>query len=81
MFMQSSTTLISDLIFKHFMKFILILSFHLIPVRNAACEYLVKNGSHLMTLTRGGDISRILNVILKEAIQSPKNCPVGSGAK
>jgi pimeloyl-ACP methyl ester carboxylesterase len=39
---------------------------HTIPVKNVKCDYLVKDGSHMMTLTRGAEISRIVLEILEE---------------
>lgn len=39
---------------------------HTIPLKNVKCDYLVKGGSHMMTLTRGAEISRIVLEILEE---------------
>lgn len=39
---------------------------HTIPHRNVKYGYLIENGSHMMTLTRGKEISKLLNSILKE---------------
>ena len=38
-----------------------------IPARNVAFDYLVEDGSHMMTLTRADLISEILNGILLES--------------
>ena len=35
-----------------------------IPVRNIECDYLIKDGSHMMVLTRGEEISNLINKIL-----------------
>ena len=35
-----------------------------IPIRNVKYDYLLKNGSHMMALTRGDEISALLNAIL-----------------
>jgi hypothetical protein len=35
-----------------------------IPIRNVKYNYLVKNGSHMMVLTRGVEISKLVNEIL-----------------
>ena len=37
---------------------------HTIPIRNVKYNYMVKNGSHMMVLTKGEEISKILNVVL-----------------
>lgn len=37
-----------------------------IPIRNVTADYVVKNGSHMMTLTKGGEISDIINNILSD---------------
>ncbi len=37
---------------------------HTIPHRNVKYDYLVRRGSHMMTLTRGSEISTLLNEIL-----------------
>ena len=37
---------------------------HTIPIRNVKYDYLVKDGSHMMVLTKGEEISEILNQIL-----------------
>jgi pimeloyl-ACP methyl ester carboxylesterase len=37
---------------------------HTIPVKNVRVDYLVEGGSHMMTLTRAGEISEILGNIL-----------------
>ena len=39
---------------------------HTIPVRNVDYDYLIKDGSHMMVLTRGKEISTLLNKILIE---------------
>ena len=40
---------------------------HTLPLRRIQnSDFIVKNGSHMMTLTRGTEISRILNCILSE---------------
>ncbi|MFN8256541.1 MAG: alpha/beta hydrolase [Bacteroidales bacterium] len=39
---------------------------HTIPARNVKYNYLVKNGSHMMTLTKGEEISKLINIILSE---------------
>ena len=36
-----------------------------IPIRNVKYDYLVPNGSHMITLTRGTEISKLVNEILK----------------
>jgi pimeloyl-ACP methyl ester carboxylesterase len=38
---------------------------HTIPIRNVKCNYKIKKGSHMMTLTRGDEINTIINSILK----------------
>lgn len=35
-----------------------------IPIRNVKCDYIVKNGSHMMVLTRGAEISKLINEVL-----------------
>ncbi len=35
-----------------------------IPIRNLQCDYVLKDGSHMMTLTRAREISGIINEIL-----------------
>ncbi len=37
-----------------------------IPIRNVQYDYLVEKGSHMMTLTRGKEISSLINEILRE---------------
>ena len=37
---------------------------HTIPIRNVSADYIIPNGSHMMTLTRGDEISAILDEIL-----------------
>ncbi|MEZ5071272.1 MAG: hypothetical protein R2751_09945 [Bacteroidales bacterium] len=37
---------------------------HTIPIRNVSFDFLVEGGSHMMVLTRGEEISRIINEIL-----------------
>ena len=37
---------------------------HTIPIRNVTCDYLVSEGSHMMVLTRSGEISGIIREIL-----------------
>ena len=37
---------------------------HTIPHKNVDCDYLIENGSHMMVLTRGKEISSLLNKIL-----------------
>lgn len=37
---------------------------HTIPIRNVSCDYLVKEGSHMMVLTRAGEISGIIWEVL-----------------
>jgi len=39
---------------------------HTIPVRNVKYDYLIKNGSHIMVVTRADEISRLINNILTE---------------
>lgn len=38
---------------------------HTIPVKNVKYDYLIKDGSHVMTLTRGNEISELIRSILK----------------
>jgi hypothetical protein len=38
---------------------------HTLPYKKVKADYLVENGSHMMTLTQGKDISNLLNQILK----------------
>ena len=38
-----------------------------IPIKNVAYDYLVEGGSHMMVLTRGAEISQIINEILLKA--------------
>jgi pimeloyl-ACP methyl ester carboxylesterase len=40
---------------------------HTIPIRNVSCDYRVENGSHMMVLTRGPQISKMLNQILLQS--------------
>ena len=37
---------------------------HTLPIRNVKYDYLIEKGSHMMTLTRGEDISLLLNKLL-----------------
>lgn len=37
-----------------------------IPIRNVKYDYLIKGGSHMMMLTRGEEISNLINEILRE---------------
>lgn len=37
---------------------------HTIPIRNVSSDYLIKEGSHMMTLTRGVEVSKLINQIL-----------------
>lgn len=37
-----------------------------IPIKNVSCDYLIKDGSHMMTLTRGEELSELINNILRE---------------
>ncbi len=37
-----------------------------IPIINVTYDYLIKDGSHMMVLTRGKEINRLINDILKE---------------
>ena len=37
-----------------------------IPIKNVNCDYIIKEGSHMMTLTRGEELSELINKILKE---------------
>lgn len=37
-----------------------------IPIRNVKCDYIVENGSHMMTLTKPKEISAIINKELNE---------------
>ena len=37
---------------------------HTIPLRNVEADYIIKGGSHMMILTRGAEISELLNKIL-----------------
>ncbi len=36
-----------------------------IPIRNVKYDYLIENGSHMMVLTKGEEISKLINKILK----------------
>jgi len=40
---------------------------HTIPIRNVDYDYVVKGGSHMMVLTKGKEISLLLNKILHES--------------
>ena len=40
---------------------------HTIPIKNVDCDYVIKDGSHLMTLTRGEEISNLINALLKDS--------------
>ena len=37
-----------------------------IPLKNVKCDHVIDRGSHMMTLTKGNEISRLLNEILKK---------------
>lgn len=39
---------------------------HTIPFRNVSADYIIKDGSHMMTLTRAEEISKLINQILTE---------------
>lgn len=39
---------------------------HTIPIRNVNYNYIVEDGSHMMTLTRGAEISQLINGLLKD---------------
>ncbi len=39
---------------------------HTIPVENVSYSYSIKNGSHMMVLTRGNELSTLINKILLE---------------
>ncbi len=39
---------------------------HTIPFKNVSCDYMIKDGSHMMVLSRAKEISRIIDEILKE---------------
>ena len=39
---------------------------HTIPIKNIHYDYLVDEGSHLMMITRAGEINQIISRILKE---------------
>lgn len=38
---------------------------HTLPIRNIKANYIIDNGSHMMTLTRGEEINKLINEILK----------------
>lgn len=38
---------------------------HTIPIRNVKYDYLIENGSHMMTLTKGNEISEVILQILE----------------
>ncbi|HET6989806.1 MAG TPA: alpha/beta hydrolase [Bacteroidia bacterium] len=42
---------------------------HTIPIRNVKADYTIENGSHMMTLTRGDEINKLI-----ESILIPQNC-------
>jgi len=37
---------------------------HTIPIRNVSADEVIKNGSHMMTITRGGEINKIIQKVL-----------------
>jgi hypothetical protein len=39
---------------------------HTLPYRKTKADYMIKNGSHMMTLTRSKEISSVINMILSE---------------
>lgn len=39
---------------------------HTIPLKNVSCDYLIEDGSHMMMLTRSGEINQIITEILKQ---------------
>jgi pimeloyl-ACP methyl ester carboxylesterase len=39
---------------------------HTIPLKNVKADYIIENGSHLMVLTRGKELSPLLNRLLKD---------------
>ena len=39
---------------------------HTIPHRNVTCDYLIEDGSHMMTLTRADELSEIIREILND---------------
>jgi len=39
---------------------------HTIPLKNVSPDYVIENGSHMMALTRGEELSELINEILKE---------------
>jgi hypothetical protein len=39
---------------------------HTIPVKNVNCDHLIKNGSHMMILTRGEEVNTLLLEILND---------------
>ena len=43
---------------------------HTLPITKVKCDYVISNGSHMMTLTRGKEISAILNKELETSISS-----------
>ncbi len=42
---------------------------HTIPIKNVKYDYLVEEGSHMMVLTRAGEISQVIHKILKSGSQ------------
>jgi pimeloyl-ACP methyl ester carboxylesterase len=38
---------------------------HTIPIRNVQYDYVVKNGSHMMILTQGGELSEIIKAFIR----------------
>lgn len=42
---------------------------HTVPIKNVKYDYLVENGSHMITLTRGSEVSVIINNILRESYE------------
>jgi pimeloyl-ACP methyl ester carboxylesterase len=44
-----------------------------IPIRNVKYNYLIKNGSHMMVLTKGAEISNLINeILIKNNVLLPK---------
>jgi hypothetical protein len=39
---------------------------HTIPIKNVSCDYIIKDGSHMMVLSRAEEISGIFAEVLKE---------------
>lgn len=42
-----------------------------IPIRNVSYDYRIENGSHMMTLTKGIEISELVNKILEQPVITP----------